>query len=65
MYQLGNRARPYALNAGEGWTYRFGIDFDVKAGEIHEGSGAAILEYVTRQGEEPPDHTHGSEDEML
>ena len=36
----GNRARPYALKAGEGWTYRFGIDFTVKAGEIQDGSGA-------------------------
>ena len=65
MDQLGSRIRPYALKAGEGWTYRFGIDFTVKAGEVQNGSGAALLEYVTRQGEEPPDHTHGSEDEMF
>jgi quercetin dioxygenase-like cupin family protein len=65
MDQLGSRIRPYALKAGEGWTYRFGIDFTVKAGEVQDGSGAALLEYVTRQGEEPPDHTHGSEDEMF
>jgi quercetin dioxygenase-like cupin family protein len=37
----------------------------VKAGEVQEGSGAAVLEYVTRQGEEPPDHTHSTEDEMF
>jgi len=61
----GNRARPYALKAGEGWTYRFGIDFTVKAGEVRDGSGAALLEYVTRQGEESADHTHRSEDEMF
>ena len=61
----GNRTRPYALKAGEGWTYRFGIDFTVKAGEVRDGSGAALLEYVTRQGEEPEDHTHQSEDEMF
>src|SRR5258706_14663928 len=65
MDQPGNRMRPYTLKAGEGWTYRFGIDFTVKAGEVREGSGAAFLEYVTRQGEEPEDHTHGSEDEMF
>ena len=61
----GNRTRPYALKAGEGWTYRFGVDFTVKAGEVQDGSGAALLEYVTRQGEEPEDHTHRSEDEMF
>jgi len=57
--------RPYALEAGEGWTYRFGVDFCVKAGEVRDGSGAALLEYVTRQGEEPPSHTHETEDEMF
>ena len=65
MDQLDSRIRPYALKAGEGWTYRFGIDFTVKAGEVQEGSGAAFLEYVTRQGEEPPSHTHKTEDEMF
>jgi quercetin dioxygenase-like cupin family protein len=65
MHQSGNRFRPYALKAGEGWTYRFGIDFTVKAGEVQDGSSAAFLEYVTRQGEEPEDHTHRIEDEMF
>jgi len=65
MDQPGSRIRPYALKAGEGWTYRFGIDFSVKAGEVQEGSGAAFLEYVTRQGEEPPHHTHKTEAEMF
>jgi len=65
MDSLGRRVRPYALAAGEGWTYRFGIDFSVKAGEVPEGSGAAFLEYVTKQGEEPPDHTHPTEDELF
>ena len=65
MEQSGDRTRPYALMAGGGWTIRFGIDFDVKAGEVAEGSGSAILEYVTRKGEEPPDHTHPTEDEMF
>ena len=65
MDSQSTRQRPYALRAGEGWTYRFGIDFDVKAGEVTAGSGVAVLEYVTRQGEEPGDHTHQTEDEMF
>ncbi len=59
------RGEPYALKAGEGWTYRFGIDFTIKSSEVQTGSGAAILEYLTRKGEEPPDHTHRTEDEMF
>jgi quercetin dioxygenase-like cupin family protein len=65
MEQLDGRVRPYALEAGEGWTYHFDVDFTVKAGEIRKGSGAAFLEYVTRRGEEPPGHTHKTEDEMF
>ncbi len=57
--------RPYALNAGEGRTYRYGIDFTLKAGELQPGRGAAFTEYVTCQGEEPPDHTHPTEDEIF
>jgi quercetin dioxygenase-like cupin family protein len=57
--------RPYALQAGEGQTYRYGIDFTVKAGERQPGRGAAFTEYVTRKGEEPPDHTHPTEDEVF
>lgn len=65
MNQSNQRLRPYALKAGEGWTYRFGIDFTVKSSEVQEGSSAALLEYVTKQGEEPEDHTHPTEDEMF
>lgn len=65
MNQPNNEVRPYALKQGEGWTYRFGIDFTVKVSEVKEGSGAAVLEYITKKGEEPPDHTHSSEDEMF
>lgn len=65
MNQLDSRIRPYALKAGEGWTYRFGIDFTVKASEVQEGSGAAFLEYVTTKGEEPSSHAHDTEDEMF
>ena len=61
-----NERQPYALKAGEGWTYRlFGVDFTVKAGEMPAGNGAAIMEYVTRKGEEPGEHTHPTEDEMF
>lgn len=56
---------PYALKPGEGWTYNFGIDFTVKASEISPESGVAVLEYTTQKGEEPPDHTHHTEDEMF
>jgi quercetin dioxygenase-like cupin family protein len=56
---------PYTLKAGEGWTYRYDIDFTIKAGELRPGRGAAFTEYTTRQGEEPPDHTHRSEDEVF
>ena len=65
MEQSSKRTQPYALRTGEGWTYRFGIDFTVKASEIQAGSGVAVLEYVTQKGEEPPDHTHASEDELF
>jgi quercetin dioxygenase-like cupin family protein len=65
MGSLDSRIRPYALEADEGWTYRFGVDFVVKASEIQEDSGVAFLEYVTRKGEEPPSHTHKTEDEIF
>lgn len=57
--------RPYALKAGEGWTYDYGIDFTVKVGELGDGPRLAFVEYTTRAGEEPPDHTHGTEDEIF
>jgi quercetin dioxygenase-like cupin family protein len=57
--------RPYALRAGEGWTYNYGIDFTVKAGELGQGRRLAVVEYTTRPGEEPPDHTHATEDEIF
>ena len=65
MQKPGNRNRPYTLKAGEGWTYRYGIDFTVKAGEVQEGSSMTFVEYVTRKGEEPPAHTHESENEIF
>jgi quercetin dioxygenase-like cupin family protein len=59
------RIRPFALKAGEGWTYNFGVDFTVKAGERGKGRRLAFVEYRTRAGEEPPDHTHATEDEIF
>lgn len=56
---------PYALRPGEGWTYRYGIDFTVKAGELAQGRRVAIVEYTTRAGEEPPVHVHLTEDEIF
>jgi quercetin dioxygenase-like cupin family protein len=56
---------PYALDAGEGWTYQYDINFTVKAGELQPGRGAAFIEYITQKGEEPPDHTHPTEDEIF
>jgi quercetin dioxygenase-like cupin family protein len=58
--------RPYALGAGEGWIYDlFGIDFIVKTGETGPGPRMAVVEYTTRRGEEPPEHTHPTEDELF
>lgn len=57
--------RPYALKAGDGWTYRQDIDFTVKVGELRPGRGASVVEYTTRKGEEPPPHTHPTEDELF
>ena len=57
--------RTYALKSGEGRTYNYGIDFTVKAGELGPGRRVAVLEYTTRSGEEPPQHTHTTEDEIF
>jgi quercetin dioxygenase-like cupin family protein len=65
MDKFINRDRPYALHQGEGHSYELGVKFTVKASETQPGSGAALLEYSTRKGEEPPDHSHPSEDEMF
>jgi quercetin dioxygenase-like cupin family protein len=59
------KAGPYALKAGAGSTYSFGVDFVVKVGEVGQGRRVAVVEYTTRAGEEPDDHTHGTEDEMF
>lgn len=56
---------PYALPSGKGRTFRQGIPFTIKAGELSPGRGVAVMEYTTRRGEEPPDHTHPTEDEIF
>jgi quercetin dioxygenase-like cupin family protein len=59
---------PYALPAGQGWTYHFaelGIDFVVKVAEQGHGRRLAVFELTTRAGEEPPLHTHATEDEIF
>jgi quercetin dioxygenase-like cupin family protein len=65
MFLSNPRSRPYTLQPGEAWTYRYGIDFDVKSSEIAPTSGVAVLEFLTRHGEEPGPHTHATEDEMF
>lgn len=62
---MNGRMRPYALKAGEGRVINQGVDFTVKASEVAEGSGSAFVEYTTHQGEDPPLHTHQTEDEMF
>jgi quercetin dioxygenase-like cupin family protein len=37
----------------------------VKLSDVHGISSAAFMEYVTRKGEESPDHTHNTEDEVF
>ena len=55
----------YRLKRWEGATHNLGIDFTVKAGEFQSTNGAAVMEYVTRRGEEPEAHVHPTEDEMF
>lgn len=57
--------KAYSLKRGEGAIHNLGIDFTVKAGERQTKNGAAVLEYVTRKGEEPDAHSHPTEDEMF
>ena len=60
--------RPIALPPEQGWTYHFaelGIDFVVKVGERQHGRRLAVFELTTRAGEEPPVHTHATEDEFF
>ena len=57
--------KPYHLAPGEGPTFHYGINHTVKLGELAAGRGAAVFEYTTQKGEEPPLHTHRTEDELF
>jgi quercetin dioxygenase-like cupin family protein len=57
--------QPYHLKRGDGRTHDVGIEITVKAGEARTTHGAAVIEFVTRKGEEPGDHVHKTEDEMF
>jgi len=46
---------------GEGWTYNYGIDFPVKAGELGGGPRLAFVEYTTRAARSRRTITHGTE----
>jgi quercetin dioxygenase-like cupin family protein len=65
MTEEHKHRQAYALADGDGWIYRFGIDFVIKAREVRDSGGVAVMEYVARKGEEPDDHTHPTEDEMF
>lgn len=62
---MAKKTAPYYLKRGEGKKHDIGIDVTVKAGEARSTNGAAVIEFVTRKGEEPGDHVHDSEDEMF
>jgi quercetin dioxygenase-like cupin family protein len=40
-------------------------DRSIVPGETKPGRGAAVSEYTSVKGEEPPDHTHPTEDEVF
>ncbi len=58
-------ARPYALAADEGTVVELGIPHLIKAGERGLGRGLAAFVLDTVHGEEPPTHTHRTEDEVF
>jgi hypothetical protein len=43
--------KPYALHSGEGWVYRYGVDFVVKAGEVQAGRGGFVSDLESSQGQ--------------
>lgn len=58
-------ARPFALADSEGSIVVNGIPHLVKMGERSLGRGLAAFVLDTVQGEEPPLHTHETEDEVF
>ena len=61
----GRMMHPYLLNQSEGRVVNYGIPFLIKLGECAHGRGLAIVQYTARAGEEPPEHVHGTEDEVF
>lgn len=60
--------RPHALQAGQGRVHHvgaFGVDVAVKLGERRHGRRVAIFECASRAGQEPPEHTRATEDEIF
>lgn len=57
--------QPFALAADAGTHVQYGIDWVLKIGERSHGRGVAIVTYTTTAGEEPPLHTHPTEDEIF
>ncbi len=57
--------KPFALQAGQGTRFDYGIPHLIKLGEFQHGRGAAVFELDTCAGEEPPMHTHRTEDEVF
>jgi len=58
-------SNPVVIHAGEGIPIQYGADFLVKVGERTHGRGIAIVQLTTRHGEEPPEHSHDTEDEIF
>jgi quercetin dioxygenase-like cupin family protein len=57
---------PYALNDGEGRSYLwYNFLFTMKAGPPETGGAFALMDFMTRKGEEPPEHVHEGEDELF
>lgn len=56
---------PLVIREGEGTHIEYGADFCIKLGERNHGRGVAIVQLTTRHGEEPPEHTHDTEDEIF
>ncbi|MFM2308036.1 MAG: hypothetical protein RLY87_156 [Chloroflexota bacterium] len=56
---------PLVFHDGEGTQIHYGANFLMKLGERTHGRGIAIVQYTTCHGEEPPEHTHDTEDEIF
>lgn len=57
--------QPIHIPADGGTRVSFGVDWVIKLGERGHGRGVALVTYTTCAGEEPPLHTHPTEDEIF